>query len=95
MNLQEIVLSGKSHIMYNSMYVISFFLFFFLYLIIYLAAPDLSCSMWDLVPWPGIEPGAPYFGSRVLATGPPGKSLWYLLNNKILEMEGWLATATE
>ena len=21
--------------------------------------PDLSCSVWDLVPWPGIEPGPP------------------------------------
>ena len=29
--------------------------------------------MWDLVPWPGIEPG-PSTGSAVLATGPPGKS---------------------
>ena len=26
---------------------------------IYLAVLSLSCSMWDLVPWPGIEPGAP------------------------------------
>ena len=24
-------------------------------LFIYLAAPDLSCGMWDLVPWPGIK----------------------------------------
>ena len=36
---------------------------------IYLAAPGLSCSMrtlshamWDLVPWPGIEPGPPTLG---------------------------------
>ena len=31
----------------------------------------LSCGMWDLVPWPGTEPGPPAL--RVLATGPPGK----------------------
>ena len=56
--------------------------------IIYLAAPGLSCgtgsliaiskllcAMWDLVPWPGIEPGPPALEHKVLATGPPGKSL--------------------
>ena len=26
---------------------------------IYLAVLSLSCSIWNLVPWPGIEPGAP------------------------------------
>ena len=26
---------------------------------VYLAAPGLSCSMWDLVSWPGIEPRPP------------------------------------
>ena len=25
--------------------------------------PTLSCGMWDLVPWPGIEPGPPFIGS--------------------------------
>ena len=38
----------------------SFSVFFFLiYLFIYLDTPDLSCSMCDLVSWPGIEPGPP------------------------------------
>ena len=48
---------------------------------IYLAVLSLSCSMctlsygmWDLVPWPGIEPGPLQWEGRVLATGPPGKS---------------------
>ena len=27
-----------------------------------MAALDLSCSMWDLVPWPGIEPGSLLLG---------------------------------
>ena len=38
-----------------------------------LAVPDLrcsmqalSCGMWDLVPWPGIEPGPPALGARSL-----------------------------
>ena len=26
-----------------------------------------SCSMWDLVPWPGIECGAPALGARTLS----------------------------
>ena len=36
----------------------------------------LSSSMWDLVPWPGIEPGPLHWKHGVLATGPPGKSLF-------------------
>ena len=34
-----------------------------------------SCSIWDLVPWPRIEPKPPALGTRRLVTGPPGKSL--------------------
>ena len=34
----------------------------------------LSCGMWNLVPWPGIEPRPPALGAWGLATGPPGKS---------------------
>ena len=41
----------------------SFFFFFLNIYFIYLAAPDLSWHMWDLVPWPGIEPPAPYIES--------------------------------
>ena len=40
---------------------------------LYLVALALSCSMWDLVPWPRTEPRPPALG--VLATGPPGKPL--------------------
>jgi len=32
-----------------------------MYLFIF-AAPALSCSVWDLVPWPGMEPGPPALG---------------------------------
>ena len=39
----------------------------------FLAVLGLSCSMWSLVPWPGIKPGPPALGCRVLAAGPPGK----------------------
>ena len=34
---------------------------------IYLAAPDLSCSMQDLVPQPGFEPGSPALGVQSLS----------------------------
>ena len=53
---------------------------FFKKIFIYLAAPGLganglfNCSMWDLVPWPGINPGPLHWEHVVLATGPPGKS---------------------
>ena len=47
--------------------------FFFLKIFTYLAAPGLSssmrplsCGLWDLVPWPGIEPRAPALGIRTL-----------------------------
>ena len=50
--------------------------FSFLFLkCIYLALLGLTCDMWYLVPWPGIEPGIPGLGVWSLATGPPGKSL--------------------
>ena len=35
---------------------------------------NLPCSVQDLVPPPGIEPGTLPLEHRVLATGPPGKS---------------------
>ena len=41
--------------------------FFFLILFIYLAALGLSCSMWDLAPWPGIKPGPPALGAQSLS----------------------------
>ena len=43
----------------------------------------LSSSMWDLVPWPGIEPSPLYWECQVLATGPPGKSQAPLLLNNL------------
>ena len=44
---------------------------------IYLALPSVSYAMWDLVPWPGIEPEtwASCLGSVESYTGPPGKPL--------------------
>ena len=35
--------------------------------------------MWDPIPRAGIEPGPPALGHGVLATGPPGKSLYHFL----------------
>ena len=34
---------------------------------IYLAVPSLSCSMWDLVPWPGIKSGSLELGAQTLS----------------------------
>ena len=33
----------------------------------YLAALGLICGMWDLVPWPGIEPRPPSLGAQILS----------------------------
>ena len=44
--------------------------FFFFLIFIYLAALGLGylgCSMWDLVPWPGIEPRLPALGAQSLS----------------------------
>ena len=51
------------------------FLNIYFYLFIYLSVPHLSYSIWDLVPWPGIEPRPPYWECGVLATGSTRKSL--------------------
>ena len=40
-----------------------------------ISIPDLSCSLWDVVPWLESEPGPLQWEGRVLATEPPGKSL--------------------
>ena len=44
-------------------------LLFFLkkYLFIYLAAPGLSCSIWDLVPWAEVKPRPPALKTRSLS----------------------------
>ena len=44
-----------------------YLLFFLIFMFIYLAALGLSCGMWDLVPWPGIELGRPALGAWSLS----------------------------
>ena len=69
---------------FSSMFSLSLLIFIYLFLFIWLChilavaheILDLCCimqdlGMWDLVPWPGIEPGPPVLGAR----RPPGKSL--------------------
>ena len=46
---------------------------------------DLSCSTWDLFPWPRVKPPAPlHLEHRVLATGPAGKSLRRVVPHKVM-----------
>ena len=40
-----------------------------------------SCSMWDLVPQPGIKPRSLHWEPALLATVPPGKPLYYFRVN--------------
>ena len=44
---------------------------------IYLAVPSLSCSMWDLVPWPGSEPGPLHWELGVLAVDHQGRPYYF------------------
>ena len=51
---------------YVSFHIFTFIfknVYLFAYLFVYLAVTGLSCGMWDLVPWPGMELWVPYFGS--------------------------------
>ena len=52
-----------------------YFLFIWLWWVSVVACGFFSCGMWDLVSWPPNEPRPPDWEHRVLATGPPGKSL--------------------
>ena len=72
----------------TSCFTDSFFvcLFFNLFWLLAVACRIFSCDtwtlswgMWDLVPWPGIEPVLQHWELRVLSTGPPGLPLYNLL----------------
>ena len=58
-------------------------------LFIYLAVPGLSCSVWDLILWSGMEHMAPCIGSagRVLATQPWENSWIWLLRSPTYNLE--------
>ena len=47
-------------------YLLLFFKIF-IYLFIHLTASSLSCGMWDLLPWSGIEPWPPALGAWKLS----------------------------
>ena len=47
------------------------YLFIWLHQILFAACRILSCGMWDILPWSGIEPR--HWEHRVSATGPSGK----------------------
>ena len=57
-------------------------LFIWLYWVLFAVQYLLLC-IWDLAPWPGVEPQIPSLGMRVLATGPSGKSPAYLFLSPI------------
>ena len=40
---------------------------------------EVLVAAWDLLPWPGVEPGSPALGAGVLSTRSPGRSLLELL----------------
>ena len=74
------VSAGSLNIVLLGLY--SFLKNLFIYLFIYLAASGLSCSMWDLVPWPWIKPGPLHWKRGVLATSPPGEPQYLFLGQR-------------
>ena len=86
--LKEVVLTLRDsylNICYMTQSLHLFKKFFYYFLIklfiyfIFFAVQSLSCSMWDLVPWPGIEPWPPALGAWSLSHWSIGKSLSYFL----------------
>ena len=71
--------------------MILFKIFIYYYFKFYLAALGLSCDMWDLFPDWGLNLGPLHWKCRVLATGPPGKSLlWFFdLKNQLWSTSLW------
>ena len=59
--------------------------FSFFFLNIYLAALGLSCSMWHLVPWPGIKSGSPALGIRSLSRWTTKEVPGHSVFNRLLE----------
>ena len=49
------------------------YVFIWLYQILVATCGIFSCSMWDLFPWPGMEPSPLHWKHIVLGNGPPGK----------------------
>ena len=68
-SLQHILNTATKHILFKKYY-----LFIWLCWVLVAACRIFSCSIWDLVPWPGTELGALLpWEQEVLATGPSGK----------------------
>ena len=59
--------------LWSSLWHVCVFSFFLM------ACGIFSCSVCEIVPWPDMK--LPTLGVRGLATGPPGKSLHFLINN--------------
>ena len=63
------------------LFILNIYIFIWLCQVLVVANKIFSCTTWDLVPLLGNEPGGSIqclcWGHGVLATGPPGKSLFF------------------
>ena len=75
------------------LHIFIYFLNIFIYECIHLFGWTrfFSCGMWDLVPDHRLNPGPQHWECKVLATGPPGKSLLSIYFNPFLPL--WLSTS--
>ena len=58
---------GKPKNCKSFFFFLNIYLFIWLLLVLVVACGIFSCGMWDLVPWPGIEPGPPALGAQSLS----------------------------
>ena len=76
-----LIFIGHLHIFFDKMsfqifpYICICLFKIFIYIFDLLVVLVLSCSLWDLVSRPGIEPGLPALGAWSLSHRPPRKSL--------------------
>ena len=61
------------------------------FLFVYLAALGLSCSMWDLVPQPGVEPVPPALGVWSLSHWTPREVLFLCFSSKSSLFWPWIS----
>ena len=59
-NVMSIKLGGGMG--YTKIYVTNIHLFIWLHWVLVAACRSINYSLWDLIPWPMIEPGSPWIG---------------------------------
>ena len=65
----------KNFFLSSSLFFKKYYWFVWLFLVLFAVCRIFSCSIWDLISWPEIEPETLHLELGASATGPPRKSL--------------------